>query len=174
MKFRFLTVLAAALCCCSCIESSFGIGENLVPGNSVYELKTVEFPLEDVQLKIADSLSGYSTAKVTFGSLIDAEGHLTARTSAIPLVPFYDTLDFGKNPTLRRFYISLVRDTVSVADKGQERILQNVNVYELSERIASNDVNTEPKHGSKRISRGVPVYNGGDSLSFEFTREFGE
>ena len=62
MKSRFLIVLAAALCCCSCIESSFGIGENLVPGNSIYELKTVEFPLEDVQLKIADSLSGYSTA----------------------------------------------------------------------------------------------------------------
>lgn len=174
MKFRFLIVLAAALCCCSCIESTMSIGENFIPGDSVYELKTIEFPLEDIQLKIADSLSGYSTAKVTFGSLRDEAGRLTARTSAIPLVPFYDTLDFGKNPQLRRFYISLVRDTVSVADKGQERILQNINVYELSEKIATNDVNTEPKHGTKRISRGIPVYNGGDSLSFEFTREFGE
>ena len=67
-------------------------------------------------------------------------------------------------------------DTVSVSDPSQMNILQNVNVYELTEPLKDREYysRTEVKHGSKRITKGVPVVNGSDSLSFDFTAEFGK
>lgn len=172
MRLRLLPFIAAVLCVYSCVKIDNGIARDFIPSDQEYDLKIYEFELEDIQMKVADSLSGYSNMFITFGALRDAESRLSTRASAVTLVPFYDTLDFGQNTKFRRFYFTMPADTVSTADESQSRIIQNVNVYELSEPISVNDANVVPKHGTKRVTRGVPVYNGGDSLTFDFSEEF--
>jgi len=148
------------------------MGRNFIPHDQEYDIRTFEFDLEDVTLKIADSLSGYSNRYLTFGSIIDEEGRLSTRSGSITLVPLYDTLDYGTNPEFDRFYLTIPLDTISAAEPSQANIIQNVNVYELSERIKHSDGNIIPKHYNKKVTRGVPVFSGGDSLTFDFSDEF--
>lgn len=180
MKSRIIAAAAFLLCCISCIEKNNQLGGNLVPIEQTYTFYTAEFPLDDIDVLMADSLSGYSSTRVTIGSIHDEEYGTTERGCAITLVPIFDKakgIDFGKNPKFNSFHFALKKDTLSMVDPSLEHILQNVNVYELSEAIDPEkdfDINKPIKHGSKRISKGTPVYNGGDSLSFNFSKEFGE
>lgn len=170
-----LGVAAIVIAGHSCIKVNGSLGENLIPTDQQFDLHTAEFPLTDIQMKMADDLSGFSRSRITIGAIRDDQFGLTTRGCALTLVPLHDTIDFGKNPKFKRFHFSALRDTVSVADAGQERILQNVNVYELVEApdFKKYDLNTIPAHGMTRITKGIPVLNGAnDSLSFDFTEEF--
>lgn len=172
MNFKLLPFFVAVLCTYSCVKIDNSVGRSLVPADQEYEMKIFEFNLEDVTLKVADSLSGYSSRHITFGAIRDAESRLSTRESAITLIPFYDTLDFGQNTKLRRFFFTMPADTISAADPSQSRVMQNVNVFELTKPISILDGNHIPEHGTTRVTRGVPVYNGGDSLTFDFSEEF--
>lgn len=160
----------------SCVKLDTSIGSNLVPLSQLYDVYSVEFPLTDIQMKMLDSLSGYSTYRMTIGAVRDEEFGLTTRACALSLVPIADTLDFGKNPSLRYFRFSAARDTISYADPKEANILQNINVYELEKPMDFSfvDLNTPVAHKSDRVTDGIPVYNGRDSLSFYFNRAFGE
>lgn len=160
----------------SCITRDNSLGRNLVPLSQLYDVYTVEFPLTDIQMKMLDSLSGYSTYRMTIGAVRDKEFGLTTRATALSLVPIADTLDFGRNAEFRYFRFTAARDTVSYADPKEADILQNVNVYELAKPMDFTfvDLNTPVEHKSERITDGIPLYNGKDSLSFYFNRAFGE
>ena len=67
-----------------------------------------------------------------------------------------------------------MKDTLSYADEAQRYILQNINVYELDKAIDYKKLYPEISYTKKRITDGIPVYNGNDSLSFNFSKEFGE
>ena len=160
----------------SCVKVDSSLGANFVPLSQLYDVYTLEFPLTDIKMKMLDSLSGYSNTRITFGAVRDSEFGLTTRGCALSLVPVVDTIDFGKNPELRYFRFSAARDTVSYADASEKDILQNVNVYELENPMDFSfvDLNTPVAHKSARVTDGIPVYNGKDSLSFRFNRAFGE
>ena len=180
MNFKLIlgstAVVAALICSHSCITSNNSLGGNLIPINQQYEIHVAEFPLKDIQMKMLDSLSGYSNSRITIGAIRDEEYGLTTRGSALTLVPINDTLDFGKNPQFKRFHFSAARDTSNFADSREANILQGINVYELEEAMKFDlvDSNTPIAHKSKRITDGRPVYDGTDSLSFDFSREYGE
>lgn len=183
MAFRFLnraSGLAAAaflcFCCASCLKVSYGVGENLIPDSQLYDIYSAEFPLTDIEMKMLDSLSGYSSKRITIGAIRDEEFGLTTRGCALSLVPIVHNISFGSNPEFRYFHLSAAHDTINVADSRETNILQNINVYELSEPMDFGrvDMNTPVEHGTKRITEGIPVYNGKDSLSFDFSRDFGE
>ena len=175
---RALTVAGAAaavlLCFHSCISSSYEIGGNLIPTELKYDTYTAEFPLEEIRVDFPDSLSGYSNTRITIGAVRDEIFGLTTRGCAISLVPMSDTLDFGKDPKVKKFHFSAARDTTSVADHSQDNILQNINVYELSKPLDFNDgnLNNIVEHSKERITARTPVYDGTDSLSFNFSAEF--
>lgn len=174
---RALSVLgtvAAALCCCSCFSSTYDVGGNLIPTDLKYDTYTAEFDLEDVTMEFPDSLSGYSSRRITVGAIRDDVFGLTTRGCAVTLVPMSDTLDFGKDPKILNFHFSAAADTISVADHSQDNILQNINVYELSKPLDYNDgnLNNVVEHSSNRITKRIPVYDGTDSLSFDFTADF--
>ena len=182
MSFKMKTAhifagMAAALCCLSCIESSNGIGGNLVPTSQTFKFYTVDIPVPEIYVRMADSLSGFSSSRITIGAVKDKDYGLTTRGSAVTLIPLVDgTMDFGKDPKFQSFHFATAKDTVSVADEGQASILQAVKVYELSRAIEVEkdyDCNKPFPHGSKTVTKGTPVFNGTDSLSFDFTEEFG-
>jgi hypothetical protein len=178
MKTRFLALAAALLCCYSCIETNSTLGGNLVPTVETYTFYTAEIPLEGISMQMADNLSGYSDSRMTIGAIREPEYGLTTRASAITLVPlFMDELNMGKDPVFKRFHFSAATDTTSFLDPTQENILQRVHVYALESALDPEidyDINRPIPHGSKIISKGTPVYNGVDSLTFDFSEEFGK
>ena len=152
------------------------MGSGLVDSSLLYETYTAEFPLEDLELKMADNLSGFSDSKIVIGAIRDDEFGLTTRMSAFTLIPYSDTLDLGKDPVPVKFDVHFGRDTISVKDPSQEHIIQNVNVFALTKAVDAkkSGTNQDLSVGTTRISKGIPVINGKDSLSIEFTKAFAQ
>ncbi|MBP5566289.1 MAG: hypothetical protein J6X57_02190 [Bacteroidales bacterium] len=180
MKSRwFLAAAATFLCCIGCVSVDNELGGSFLPVNHTYKVVSpapVEIP---VQMKLADSLSAYSSTRITIGAIRnDEEFGLSTRSSCLTLVPMYmGSLDFGTNPVFQSFHFTAVADSSSVCDLNQHNILQSVYVYELSEQLDTNYrtyCKTEPAHGTKLISTTIPVIGNKDSLSFNFTKEFAE
>lgn len=178
MKKIFPAITAALICCLSCVETDYKIGGNFIPENLKYTMVTNQEVFLDVDDSPTDSLSGYSSTWVTIGAIRDEDLGLTTRSSILYLVPINDTLDFGHDPVFRRMHFSMPLDSVNVADESQRHILQNVNVYGLTETIDPKydyDCNadfSDKIDRTKRIVNTCPVINGKDSLSFDFTKDY--
>ena len=180
MKFHIPALAAALFCCLACVETNSMLGGSFVPATETYSFYTAEFPLDSIYVKRADQLSGYSDSRITFGTIREDEFGLTTRASAVTLIPLFDktkTFSIGNNPKFLSFHFAAALDTLSVLDASQENILQNVRVYELTEALdpaEDGDCNSTVEHGDKLITKWLPVYNGSDSLSFDFSEEFGK
>lgn len=150
----------------------------MVPVSHTYKVISPDAVPMNVKMLYADSLSGFSSTRITLGAIRKSdELGLTTRSSCISLVPMEKNMDWGTNPELRQFHFTASPDSVSVSDKSQNSILQSVFVYELNSRIdpgKSFSCNEDVAHGTKRISSGIPVINGTDSLSFDFSPEFAQ
>ena len=173
-KALLLAALPFALA--SCIKTSMEIGKDLIDLSLLYDTYTVEFPIEDIRLRRADDLSGFSDTRIAIGAIRDDTFGLTTRSSAFSLVPAMDTLDIGTDPEFVRFSVHFEADTISVATAGQEHIFQNFFVYALTDTLSSKEsgTNRDIPHGTEIVTRGIPVYDGKDSLSFEFTAAYGQ
>lgn len=160
----------------SCVGVDQNLGGDFIPTDQKYDFHTAEFDLDEVWMKSIDSLTAYSSRRITIGSIRDETFGLFSRGSVVTLVPVLDSVDFGKDPVFKRFKFKAAVDSVSVADESQANIMQNVNVYALDEPLGSKEYfsRAEIKHGSKRITKGVPIANGKDSLTFDFTEEYGK
>lgn len=177
--FRGISIVALAaglLGGVSCIPMDYSLGSDYIATDQQFDIFTAEFPLEDISLQVPDSLSGYSQTRITVGAVRDDDFGLTRRGSAVTLVPIYDSLDFGKNAKFNYFHMVLVPDTISVLKDEDAFIHQGLNIYELSEPIGDRySIHSKLPHGTKRITQGVPLYNGGtDTVGVFFTKEFGE
>ena len=175
-----LAPFAAAVCiglsASSCITASLELGSEYLASDQQFDIFTTTFPLEDISMASADSLSGYSQTRVTVGAIRDKDFGLVKRAAAITLVPIYDTMDFGNSPQFKSFRMRLVADTVSYVNDNDAYIHQALKFYEVSEPLGAQfNINSEIKHGSKMISEGTPIYNGTDeNIDISFTKEFGE
>ena len=174
--FRKALILALPLAVTACVKTSSEIGRDLIDLSLLYDTYTVEIPIEDIRLRRADDLSGFSDKRITIGAIREETFGLTTRASAFSLVPALDTLDLGSNPEFVSFKVHFEADTVSVATAGNERILQNLYVYALTDTLSSkrSGTNRPVPHGTEIVTRGVPVYDGKDSLSFELSPEYGQ
>ena len=178
MKTRIVALMALALGAVSCISTSDELGMDLIPLGQSHKFYTVSIPLEEIDVRMTDKLSGYSSTRITVGSVMDSEYGLTTRKSAVTLVPmFVDNLDFGKDPVFKSFHFAVKKDTLSSNNEDQRRILQNIRAYELSQALDAGkdyDCNKALAHKEDNIIKGFNLYNGSDSLSFDFTEEFGK
>ena len=136
-NFRKIATLATgvllALAVNSCVTVDKSLGEDYIATNQQYDVYTASFPIEDLRMEQADSLSSYSLYRFSFGSIRDELFGLTTRMTSFTLVPVSDSLDFGIPGTqkFRQFHFAAVSDSVSTDNPSQAHILQNVNVYEL-------------------------------------------
>ena len=177
MKLRLFTaaILAVTLAVPSCVEINKELGSENLDKEYLIDIYTVDIDLTETRLQMADSISGYSTSRLTVGAVRDDVFGETVRGTAFTLIPAVDTIDFGKDPVVKRFHIAFAKDTVSVPSESDRYILQNVDVYALSQPMNLSKPGTnEPLSfdESQRITSGIPVYSGTDSLSFDFTKEF--
>ena len=174
MNFRVsarILLLGAAVLSASCINKDYQLGRGLIDTAQQFDIVNAEFPLSEIRMEMADSLSGYSSTRIVVGAVRDELFGLTTRGSAFTLVPALDTIDLGTNPVVTRFRLHTAADTVSVPNERDRYILQNVNVYELTRPLNFNKAGTTtlPEHGTESIAKGHPVFNGADSLAFDFT-----
>ena len=179
MKSAFRKALIAAalpFALASCVKTSSEIGKDLIDLTLLYDTYTVEFPIEDIRLRRADDLSGFSDTRIAIGAIRDDTFGLTTRSSAFSLVPAVDTLDLGSDPRFVKFTVQFEADTVSVATPGQEHIIQNLYVYSLTDTLSTKESGTNRviPHGTEIVTRGIPVYDGKDSLSFELNAAYGQ
>lgn len=172
---RICGLVAVLLGCAACIKVDENLGKDLIATNQLFDIYTAEIPLTDIRMEMADSLTGLSSNRITLGSVRDDEFGLTTRSCAMTLVPVSDTLDFGTDPELREMHFSASLDTVSTPNAADKYLLQNIRVYELAEPLDLVNVRTsdEVKKGAA-ITDGPVIFNGQDSLSFNFSRSYAE
>ena len=180
---RLAAVGAILLGSAACIDINEELGENFIPTDQKWQVYNPEaVNLKEVYMHMSDSLSGYSTSRFTFGAVNDGSLGTSIKSTSFTLVPIADTLDFGKNTVVRQFHFSALKDTVSTVYDNQKRMLQNVYVSELKKPLDSTVLYTgafsDPAirenflDTGNLITVGVPVYDGGDSLSFDFDKEW--
>ena len=197
MKFEFLgrvcrlaAIGAILFGSASCVDINEQLGANFIPTDQQWDVFIDSEPLEDIILKTADSLSAYSTKRITFGAINDGVLGTTRKASSITLVPAIADLDLGENTVVRQFHFSAVRDTLSTMNDNDQRMLQNVYVYSLKKQIDSTVLYTNAFNPgvrykgesmdnrerfidfSRYITTGIPVYTGSDSLSFDFSKAY--
>ena len=173
-KALLLTLPLVALT--ACVENSPEIGKDLIDKTLLFDTYTIEFPIEDIQMRRANDLSGFSDTRLAIGAIRDETFGLTTRATAFGLVPELDTLDIGTDPKFVKFTVRFAADTISTAAPGQEHIFQNFYVYSLIDTLSTKEAGTnrDIPHGTEIVSRGVPVYDGSGELFFELNAAFGQ
>ena len=181
-RFIYLAagILAGASCAVSCVEINEELGKEYIPTRHQYDVYTDTIYLHNIRLEQTDKLSGYSSARITVGAVMDNVFGLTSRSCAFPLIPVDPDMDFGENTQCTQFHFTAVRDTVSYPDKSQEHIIQNIRVYSLDEEIGEDAsyINEKNADGTPKLKYSEQVasctYFGGDSLSFDLKTSFGQ
>lgn len=176
-----LSSIVLTLClAASCVYINEELGKEYIPTRHQYDVYVDTIVLKNIRMLPSDSLSGYSSSRIAIGSVYDPTFGISTKSSAFTLIPISNTLDFGQDPEFTQFHFSAVKDTVSFPNSSQEQIIQNINVYALAEEIGENNIYVSSGNNLKideemgRITNGIPLYTGGDSLAFDFSKEFGE
>ena len=97
MKSRWFLAAAATLCCAGCVSVDNELGGSLLPVNHTYKVVSPDPVAIPVQMRMSDSLSAYSSTRITVGAIRnDDEFGLSTRSSCVTLVPmFVDEIDYG-------------------------------------------------------------------------------
>ena len=175
MKLKIAATAATLLCCLSCVNQNYELGGNLLPIDQSYSIYYKSLPIPEIYSMMTDSLPGFSQTSITIGAIRDEHFGLTTRGCALTLVPLYDTLDFGAGPVVKNFHFSADLDTTDVLYDAHKYILQNIKAYPLKEPVNMKkdlDGNTPVPHLDESIIKGTAMFNGDDSLSFNFTDEY--
>ena len=162
----------------SCVEINETLGEDFIPTDQIWDVYSCKAEkLHQITMEKSDKLSGYSTTRFTFGATRD-DRFINSKSTSFTLVPLDKSIDFGKEengyPIVTQFHLSAERDTLSMVYDYQEKILQNVYVRSLKEPLDSDVLysDTVLESTDNLITSGIPIYDGGDSLSFDFSLEY--
>lgn len=186
-KLSLITLGCALIGAASCVKQTTNFGYSFIPDNERFVTRYVQINLDSIYVSIADSLDAYNSQRFTIGAVYDPLYGLQRHTSAFNLIPMNGELNWGKNIRNVSMHFGARKDTLSFYDDSREHILQNVRVYSLKDKNIighpkgivlddtwqyTNQLTKDMFAGCKRISKGVPTYDGRDSLSFDFTDEF--
>lgn len=173
-KILFAAVLL--LGALSCTEVDKNLGGDFIATDEKYDIYEAEFPLTEIYDLPLDSLTGYSSRRMTIGSIRDETYGLYKRSCALSIVPVVDSIDFGTDPVYKSMRFQVTLDSISVEDESQRNILQSVNVYPLTKALDSTNYTSRSvvEYDQARISKNIPVLNGSDTLVFYFTDDFGK
>lgn len=176
MRKLLLAGAAAVLATSACIKVDNSLGKGLVDKSLLYDTYTEEFALEDITMKRAEDLSGYSSTRIVVGAIRDDVFGLTTRESAFTLIPALDTIDLGTNPKAVSLDLYFESDSVSCADDSQARIMQNLFVTELTSKLdpTATGATINVPHGEDLITDGIPVINGSGAMQFVFTKAYAQ
>lgn len=172
--------LAAALtafCLASCITIDHKLGSSLVPENQNIALHTATIDLP-VGLRMADSLQTAISQSITVGAIRTGVFGLFHCDAAMSVTAATDSIDWGKNPSVRSFTLNLVTDTTLVMDPAQRYIPQNIYIHQLDVELDStmvyNNSLSAADYNPEVISDGGFVFTGSGSYSVRIKEEIGQ
>ncbi|MBR3292679.1 MAG: DUF4270 family protein [Bacteroidales bacterium] len=172
-----LAALLAMSCLVSCITKDYTLGSGLVPAIQDISVRTTTFDLP-VGLKMADSLQTSISQKGTVGAIRTDRYGLYRSDAAMAVTAAYDSISWGKNPSVTSVRLVLTRDTTLVVDPGERYIPQNLYVHRLKVVLDSttifNNSLTENDYDHEVLSLGGLVYTGDDTYSVELDKKLGE
>lgn len=172
-----LAALLAMSCLVSCITKDYTLGSGLVPAIQDISVRTATFDLP-VGLKMADSLQTSISQKGTVGAIRTDRYGLYRSDAAMAVTAAYDSISWGKNPSVTSVKLVLTRDTTLVVDPGERYIPQNLYVHRLKVVLDSttifNNSLTENDYDHEVLSLGGLVYTGDDTYSVELDKKLGE
>ncbi len=172
----------AAFCCFSCVKADDTLGQDFIPASHIWQVVNTSLDIRDIEAAKTEDLGGYSSRRMSVGGVSEDGGVWNGRAAAFTLIPIVDTakFDMGDVQEIYAFHFAAARDTVSFRDESQEHIIQNIRVYELQKPLGTDILyagkGNEGLYDESKgvITRGIPTYSGGDSLSFDFTKEFAQ
>lgn len=172
-----LAALLAMSCLVSCITKDYTLGSGLVPAIQDISVRTATFDLP-VGLKMADSLQTSISQKGTVGAIRTDRYGLYRSDAAMAVTAAYDSISWGKNPSVTSVKLVLTRDTILVVDPAERYIPQNLYVHRLKVVLDStmifNNSLTENDYDHEVLSLGGLVYTGDDTYSVELDKKLGE
>ena len=172
-----LAALLSLSCLVSCITTDNTLGSALVPANQDISIHTATLDLP-VSMKMADSLQTSINSSGTVGAIRTERFGLFHSDAAVTLTAAYDSIIWGKNPSVRRLSVTLTRDTTLVVDASQLHIPQNIYFHLLKNPLDSTliyhnslsaaDYEPEP------VNDGGVIYTGDDSYTVNLKSRVGE
>lgn len=172
-----LAALLTLSCLVSCITKDNTLGSALVPANQDISIRTATFSLP-VGLKMADSLQTSVSQSATVGTIRTDRYGLYRSDAAVAVTASYDSISWGKNPSVISIKMTLVCDSAMVVKASERYIPQNLYVHRLkvtldSTRIYNNSL-TDADYDPEVLSLGGVVYDGGSSYTVELDPKLGE
>ena len=172
----------AAFCCFSCINADDTLGQDYIPTSHSWQVVSTSLDITSIESAKTEDLGGYSSRRFSVGGVTEEGGVRNESITAFSLTPIADTakLDIGDVQKIYAFHFAAAKDTLSFGDDAQEHIIQNIRVYELQKPLGSDILyagkGNEGLYDESKgvITKGIPTYSGGDSLSFDFTKEFAQ
>lgn len=161
----------------SCITNDKSLGSQFVSDDYILKVDTIIFDVP-LTVKSLDSIQGYTTSSMIFGSLCDPTfGPMYSGTASI-IVPFSDSTYFGINPVLKSVYVNLFVDSTVIYRPDQEGIQQNIHIYKLTSNLDStqmfNTSITEADYDPVPLNLGSPMFFGDDSVRIYLREDFGK
>ena len=161
----------------ACIEKDILLGSAMVPTNQDISIKTATFDLP-VDLRMADSLQSSVSQSITLGAIRTDTFGLFRSESAMTVTAAVDSIEWGRNPVVRRIYLTLTRDTTLTIDPAQLHAPQNLYVHELRTQLDSthryNNSLTAADYDPENLMLGNVPYMGEDSYTVDLKKEYGE
>ena len=161
----------------SCVFSEKNAGSDFIPDEHILKIKQAVLYPEFVN-NHPDSVQSMSYSSLIFGSLTNEEYGSINIGSVGQIIPSTDTLDLGDNPKLINAFINFKVDSTLFLDPSQEGIAQNVYLLRLNTKLDSihlfNNSITLDDFDPTPISKGQPVFFGGDSIKIYLADSFAE
>ena len=172
-----LAALLTLSCLVSCITKDNTLGSALVPANQDISIRTASFDLP-VGLKMADSLQTSVGQSATVGAIRTERYGLFHSDAAMAVTASYDSIVWGKNPTVNSIKLTLACDSAMVVKAGERYIPQNLYVHRLKVLLDSTMIYhnciTEDDYDHEVLSLGGVVFNGGETYTVELDPKLGE
>ncbi len=171
LSLLFVSLIASSTMFFSCTDVDKTLGVGFIPDGEQRKFDTVTI-YPDAYMVTMDSV--YTSTATTFmvGSYFDPIFGQVTSGSVFQVLPSYDSMSFGTNPT----YESLIlRLTLNNSPLGDENIAQKISVYELTERIYYDSAYfacTPPMIGENPVAIASTTYNGEDTLNIELGATF--
>jgi len=172
-----LAALLTLSCLVSCITKDNTLGSALVPVNQDISIRTATFDLP-VGLKMADSLQTSVGQSATIGTIRTDRYGLYRSDGAVAVTASYDSISWGKNPSVINIKMTLMLDSAMVVKASERNIPQNFYVHRLkvtldSTKIYHNSLSAAD-YDPEVLSQGGVVYDGGSSYTVELDPKLGE
>ena len=172
-----LAALLSLSCLVSCINTDNTLGSGLVPANQDISIHTATLDLP-VTMKMADSLQTSINMSGTVGAIRTERFGLYHSDAAFTLTAAYDSIIWGKNPSVRSITVTLTRDTSLVMDASQLHIPQNIYFHLLKTQLDSTKIFhnslTAADYEPETVSDGGVVYTGDNTYTVKLKSVVGE